>query len=308
MREVTFFWKKNRVAQLDIGSVVTIFRRIEFLSYVKRVPKDVRCLMKCHFIEGKGPSDITGLYFLEHLETIVKPDNPDEPYILMLRINHSFSNMNARTNGTSAVPGGCFLDGEGLRYTIQGPKLKLRLVSGLARLIAKPDRISARSIHMSLNNQNASISPKQMKLAKFAYDKGYFDIPKRTRISDLADELGLARATVSEHMAKIESTVMSDMFSSLNNVYLSPESIRDSIHTMVDEAQDIGTYDSDGFRQMLSQIRNNIQNELPAKKLYLQKRLGNDEELIEASMEEHRQNLSRIDEILRAKKSQTAAI
>ena len=70
MREVTFFWKKNRVAQLDIGSVVTIFRRIEFLSYVKRVPKDVRCLMKCHFIEGKGLSDIADLYFLEHLETL----------------------------------------------------------------------------------------------------------------------------------------------------------------------------------------------------------------------------------------------
>ena len=147
-----------------------------------------------------------------------------------------------------------------------------------------------------------------MKLAKFAYDNGYFDIPKRTRISDLADELGLARATVSEHMAKIESTVMSDMFSSLNNVYLSPASIRDSINTMVDEAQDIGTYGSDGFRQLMSQIRNNIQHELPAKKLYLQKRLGNDEELIEASMEEHRHNLSHIDEILRAKKSQTAAI
>ena len=41
MREVTFFWKINRVEHLDIGLVVKIFRRIEFLSYVKRVPKDV---------------------------------------------------------------------------------------------------------------------------------------------------------------------------------------------------------------------------------------------------------------------------
>ena len=308
MREVTFFWKFRRVEHLDIGSIVSIFKRIEFLSYVKRVPKDVRCLMKCHFADGKSPADITDLYFLDHLETIVEPDNPDEPYILMLRINHSFSNMNARTNGTSAVPGRCYFDGEGLRYTIQGPKLKLRLVSGLARLIAKPDRISARSIHTSLNEQNGALSPKQMKLAKFAYDKGYFEIPKRTRISDLADELGLARATVSEHMAKIESTVMNDMFSSLNNVYLSPESIRDYIQTMVDEAQDLGIIDTDGFRKMMLQIRNNIEQELPAKKLHLQKRLGSDDELIEASMEEHRHNLSHIDEILRAKQSQTVVI
>ena len=73
MREVTFFWKINRVEHLDIGLVVKIFRRIEFLSYVKRVPKDVRCLMKCHFVDGKGPEDISELYFVDFLETIVKP-------------------------------------------------------------------------------------------------------------------------------------------------------------------------------------------------------------------------------------------
>ncbi|RJU80102.1 MAG: hypothetical protein DWC09_08075 [Candidatus Poseidoniales archaeon] len=308
MREVTFFWKLNRVEHLDIGSVVKIFRRIEFLSYVKRVPKDVRCLMKCHFADGKGPEDIDDLYFLDYLETIVKPDSPDEPYILMVRFKHSLTNLNARTNGTSAVPNECFLDGEGLRYTIQGPKLKLRLFSGLARLIAKPDRVSARSIHTSLGNNNGTLSSRQMKLAKFAYDKGYFEIPKRTRISDLADELGLARATVSEHMAKIESTVMDDMFSSLNGVYLSPESIRESIETMVIEARDIGFSDTDGFREMMRNMRVNLEDELPAQELYLQKLHRSDDELIQASMEEHRHNLSHIDEILRSKESPTATI
>ena len=308
MREVTFFWKFNRIEHLDIGLVVKIFRRIEFLSYVKRVPKDVRCLMKCHFADGKGPEDISDLYFVDYLETIVKPDDPDEPYILMLRFNHSLTNLNARTNGTSAVPNECYLDGEGLRYTLQGPKLKLRLISGLARMIAKPDRVSARSIHTSLSNQNGGLSSKQMKFAKFAYDQGYFEIPKRTRISDLADELGLARATVSEHMAKIESTVMDDMFSSLNNVYLSPESIRQCIETMVIDARDIGFSDTDGFREMMSLMRTNLEDELTAQELYLQKRHGSDDELIQASMDEHRQNLTHIDEILRSKEFQTATI
>lgn len=308
MREVTFFWKYSRIEHLDIGLVVKIFRRIEFLSYVKRVPKDVRCLVKCHFADGKGPEDIADLYFLDYLETIAKPDSPDEPHILMVRFNHSLTNLNARTNGTSAVPNECYLDGEGLRYTIQGPKMKLRLISGLARMIAKPDRVSARSIHTSLSEDNGTLSSRQMKLAKFAYDKGYFEIPKRTRISDLAEELGLARATVSEHMAKIESTVMDDMFSSLNSVYLSPESIRESIETMVIEARDIGISDTDGFREMMRNIRTNLEEELPAQELYLQKRHASDDELIQASMEEHRHNLSHIEEILRSKETQTATI
>jgi len=175
-------------------------------------------------------------------------------------------------------------------------------------MIAKPDRVSARSIHTSLSNQNGGLSSKQMKFAKFAYDQGYFEIPKRTRISDLADELGLARATVSEHMAKIESTVMDDMFSSLNNVYLSPESIRQCIETMVIDARDIGFSDTDGFREMMSLMRTNLEDELTAQELYLQKRHGSDDELIQASMDEHRQNLTHIDEILRSKEFQTATI
>ena len=137
----------------------------------------------------------------------------------MVRVNHSLSNLNVRTNGTSTVAGSR-LDGEGITYIIQGPPIKLRIVSAFARLILKPDRISARSLDFEAGAKNKILSTKQLKLAKFAYDRGYFEVPKRTRISELAQEVGLARATISEHLARIESILMDDMFSSFDQEHI----------------------------------------------------------------------------------------
>ena len=207
MREVTLFWKRSRIASLDISELITVFKRLEFVSYVKRVPKDIRIILKANFCDGKSPEDIEKLHFLDLLEVILEPKGSSDSYIILARLNHSISNLNARTNGTSTVAGSR-LDGEGLTYILQGPPMKLRLVSTLARLISQPDRISARTLDFTSTLDRSVLSTKQLKLAKFAYDKGFFDIPKRTRISDIANEVGLARATISEHLARIESILM----------------------------------------------------------------------------------------------------
>ena len=62
--------------------------------------------------------------------------------------------------------------------------------------MAKPDRISARSLDLSSSFETGPLNAKQLKLAKFAYDKGWYDINKRIRISEMAEELKIARATL----------------------------------------------------------------------------------------------------------------
>ncbi len=236
MREVTLFWKRDRIRDLDIGELTNIFKQAEFISYVKRVPKDIRIILKVNFCDGKSPNDIVDLHFFELLDVILEPRDHSDSYLILVKVNHSVSNLNARTNGTSSVPGSR-LDGEGLTYIIQGPPIKLRLVSTLARLIAQPDRISARSLDFNSTLNHSALSTKQLKLAKFAYDRGFFDIPKRTRISDLASEIGLARATISEHLARIESILMDDMFSSYDEAYTDPKLVKSLIETVTMEIE-----------------------------------------------------------------------
>ena len=299
MREVTLFWKRTRLANLDLGGLVDIFNQLEFISYVKRVPKDIRIILKANFCEGRSPKDIEDLHFLELLEVILEPKDNSDSYILLVKLNHSVSNLNARTNGTSAVPG-CRLDGEGLTYIIQGPPLKLRLVSTLARLISQPDRISARSLDFNSTLDRSVLNTKQLKLAKFAYDRGYFDIPKRTRISDLATEIGLARATISEHLARIESILMDDMFSSFDEIYTDPKVVKNLIETVVLESESEELDITDNMVQLLNNIKKSIKSQLGNLNEDLYEGITG-EEMIELAVKEHQENLSYIDDVIEEK-------
>jgi DNA-binding transcriptional ArsR family regulator len=300
MREVSLFWKRARLKNLDIAEILTFFKHLEFISYVKRVPKDVRIILKANFCEGKTVSDIDDLYFLDLLEVILEPKEPTDSHLILVRLNHSLSNLNARTNGTSAAPG-CRLDGEGLTYVIQGPPMKLRIVTTLARIMSKPDRTSARSLDFNLTADNSLLSPKQLKLAKFAYDKGFFDVPKRIRVSDLAEQIGLARATISEHLARIEAIIMDDMFSSFDDPYVPPETIKLMLEAIELDSEEANINQKKGMKKMLETIRDNIKDEISPQILHNDNELTSLDEMVELGMQEHQQNISQIDQILEEK-------
>ena len=262
MREVAFFWKYDRLDAIGISSVSNIAKRIEFLSYIKRVPKDIRCLFKIHLHENKTLDDLERIESLEVLEVVQTSENPEEGNLVICRVIHPLPILNARTNGTYAVAGSK-LDEEGLTYILQGSSIKLRLLSGVLRLMAKPDRTSARTLKLTPQNHDSVLTEKQLKLAKFAYDRGYYDLPKRIKITELAEQLGLARATISEHLTKIEGILMDDMFSSMTDVRLSAEQARAIVETMEVDMDQTEAYQTESFAGLLNRIKENIASEQP---------------------------------------------
>lgn len=262
MREVAFFWKYDRLDAIGISSVSNIAKRIEFLSYIKRVPKDIRCLFKIHLHENMTLDDLERIESLDVLEVVQRSENPKEGNLVICRVIHPLPILNARTNGTYAVAGSK-LDEEGLTYILQGSSIKLRLLSGVLRLMAKPDRTSARTLKLTPQNHDSVLTEKQLKLAKFAYDRGYYDLPKRIKITELAEQLGLARATISEHLTKIEGILMDDMFSSMTDVRLSAEQARAIVDTMEVDMDQTEAYQTESFAGLLNRIKENIALEQP---------------------------------------------
>ena len=122
MREVTFFWRADRLGAIGIDSVLEIAKRIEFLSYIKRVPKDIRCLFKIHLQEGKMIDDLNTIDSLDVLEVVQESENPDEGSLVICRVIHPLPSLNARTNGTYGVAGSK-LNEEGATYILQGLSL-----------------------------------------------------------------------------------------------------------------------------------------------------------------------------------------
>ena len=262
MREVTFFWRSDRLHAIGIGPILTIASRIEFLSYIKRVPKDIRCLFKFHLHEGKTIDDLKSIDSLEILEVVQESENIEEGHLVICRVIHPLPSLNARTNGTYAVAGSK-LDENGLTYILQGSSLKLRLLSGVLRLMAKPDRTSARTLKLTPQDHSSVLTEKQLKLAKFAYDRGYYDLPKRIKITELAEQLGLARATISEHLTKIEGILMDDLFSSMTDVRLSADQARIIVETMEADMNQTDAYQTESFAGLIGRIKENIADEMP---------------------------------------------
>ena len=260
MREITLFWSKARIMDTDVAPLLEIVTQLEFLAYIKRTPRDIRILLKAIFKPGKKPEDLNSLYFLELLDIHHTPEEHDDSYVINVKITHPLSNFNARTGGTTAVPG-CRLDGEGLTYVIQGGNVRLRLVAAMARLVAKPDRISARSLDLKTTQYNGPLNSNQLRLAKFAYDKGWYDVNKSVRISEMAEELSIARATLAEHLNRIESLIMDDLFGSFTNISVSPDEFSMFKDMVIDDSETLKHGEDEQFNKLLENMHTNIEFE-----------------------------------------------
>ena len=260
MREITLFWRMPRIMETDVAPLLEIVSQMEFLAYLKRTPRDIRILIKATFKSGKSPEDLNSIYFLDLIDIHHSPESPDESYVLNLKISHPLSNFNARTGGTTAAPG-CRLDSEGLTYILQGGNMRLRLVAAMARLMAKPDRISARSLDLATTLETGPLNTKQLRLAKFAYDKGWYDINKRIRISEMAEELKIARATLAEHLTRIESIVMDDLLGSFTNIRISSDEFEMFKDMAITDSENSGYGEDEMFKKLLTNMHQNMEFE-----------------------------------------------
>lgn len=57
------------------------------------------------------------------------------------------------------------------------------------------------------------LTPRQREVLRLAYDAGYFDWPRRTPGEEVADELGISQATLSQHIRSAERKLLSLVFS-----------------------------------------------------------------------------------------------
>jgi len=60
----------------------------------------------------------------------------------------------------------------------------------------------------------ASLTLQQQRILRLAYATGYYDIPRRVGTAKLAEQLGMHKATVGDHLRRAEKHIMDDYFSS----------------------------------------------------------------------------------------------
>lgn len=216
------FWSRARLVNSDIARMCEICSYAEFLGYIERRVKSVRIILRTIFNEGFGIDDLNELPFIQCEEIMLEPIGDEKEWILLVQLSHKLTRLNARTGHTHTLPGSR-LDIEGIHYTIRGSPLSLKLVVGGARILFKPDRISARGLPLKKVARSGILSPQQLSIAKAAFDKGWYNVPRGISMSKLAIYLEMARSTLSEHLGRIETSLMHDLFGSFSTSILTEE-------------------------------------------------------------------------------------
>lgn len=256
MRQVKLSWGRPALERTDLAPLLDIVEEITFLSYLRRTPKNVVIFAEAKFLNGQEPEELNNLYYIELLEVVQEPNKVDGHYLLKLKLDHPVSNMNSRTGGTSSIAGSK-ISQNGLIYKIRGSRMKISLLHTFIKAYAKPDSIQVSKLDYS-NESSSPLNEKQLAIALHAYRAGYWDYPRRTRVGELAHELNLARATVSEHLTRISAILADEAFSTLEPNYTSPKVINEMISQIKIDAQASGYADHKDFTKMWDEIKMNI--------------------------------------------------
>lgn len=256
MRQVKLSWGRPALERTDLAPLLDIVEEITFLSYLRRTPKNVVIFAEAKFLDGQEPEELNNLYYIELLEVVQEPNKVDGHYLLKLKLDHPVSNMNSRTGGTSTIAGS-EISQNGLIYKIRGSRMKISLLHTFIKAYAKPDSIQVSKLDYS-NESSSPLNEKQLAIALHAYRAGYWDYPRRTRVGELAHELNLARATVSEHLTRISAILADEAFSTLEPNYTSPKVINEMISQVKIDAQASGYADHNEFTKMWDEIKMNI--------------------------------------------------
>ncbi len=207
MREVTLHWSRHRLVKDRVQIVCQTFEKIVFLGYQERSPRVVKAFMRGLCLDGKTPMDLNNSDDYEVVEILSEPSPHDPAWMFVLNIKHPLTLISAKVGKLTVKPGSC-LNQDGIHYTMRGTPLSIKIVTTAARLMMKPDKITAKTIDQEDFKGNQILSDRQTEVLRSAFDAGWYNTPRDISLADLADIVGLGRSTVSEHLIKAESTII----------------------------------------------------------------------------------------------------
>lgn len=98
------------------------------------------------------------------------------------------------------------------KKTFIGSEIQIKRILKKAERFGLKFRIAwAGDAKFSPESVTSSLTERQRKTLAVAYQKGYYDVPRRIQSERLADFLGLSKSTVSEHLRKAERSILDQL-------------------------------------------------------------------------------------------------
>ena len=180
----------------------------DFRSMLGIVDGNLRLMVECITVDGKCPSPgafVNGIRIVDILEEW--QSNILTHHLVTMEFSSDFIGHYFH-DGDLAILAGTNFTSAGLVLQIAGRhETMVRFLSDTRSRILV-DRVTSAKTSEGLIQKGPTLQ--QHRVVRLAHQDGWYDVPKRTSIRELADKLGLSKSTVSEQLVKAEGEIVGD--------------------------------------------------------------------------------------------------
>ncbi|MEE9440603.1 MAG: helix-turn-helix domain-containing protein [Candidatus Thermoplasmatota archaeon] len=194
-----------------------IFSKIKRMSVVSTMMETPKKYIGVVEVQWNGRPDISILSDLEFFDRVSEIARDDGSYLYILTGRHHpfYSELYAEMIETYD----CFFEyptvftKESVCMSIVGSQKNIRgFVDTLKELEMQFKIISKKNYYVKGKGLLTSLTTKQYECLKFAFENGFYDIPKWCQTRELAKKKGISHTTFSLHLRKAEKSLLKALF------------------------------------------------------------------------------------------------
>tara|TARA_Y100001970_G_scaffold242567_1_gene307095 strand:- start:1453 stop:2097 length:645 start_codon:yes stop_codon:yes gene_type:complete len=214
MRKVLLRWKVSSLSGIDeIDTLMEICERIEVLGHLSTDSGGVTQLVELRINEGHDLSEISEL---ESFEVLEMHEEDESGILVSIRCTHPLALSAVELSNIYVYPPYGIDSKNGLEFRIFGISSSIRSFLDFVRTVMPPDSVSVQTIKNGSQKDFDFLTEKQREVLELAVRRGYYDDNSEVTLKQLADELGIARSTIGEHLKRAESEAVKRAVSDLN--------------------------------------------------------------------------------------------
>jgi len=214
MRKVLLRWKVSSLSGIDeIDTLMDICERIEVLGHLSTESDGVTQLVELRINDGHELSEISEL---ESFEVLEKHEEDEDSVLVSIRCTHPLALSAVELSNIYVYPPYGIDSKNGLEFRIFGISSSIRSFLEFVRVVMPPDTISVQTVKNESGKDYDFLTEKQREVLELAVLSGYYEDGSEVTLKQLANQLGIARSTVGEHLKRAESEVVKKAVNDFN--------------------------------------------------------------------------------------------
>lgn len=207
MRKVSIRWNINSLYGSDeISQILSLVHSIEILGHLSVTNRGITQLSEIKLRQNVSLEDISKL---KYFQVIDKYEEDEDGILVSLLCTHPLAIMGIEMANIHLQTPYKLCSEMGMELRISGISDSVRKFVSVVRESMPPDKISVQSIKGDIGNGwTDELTSRQKEIISYAAYRGYYDTESKTTLKYLADELGMARSTLGEHIQRAESMIL----------------------------------------------------------------------------------------------------